>query len=98
MDFTDAGNCHANGLVKEKPAPAGQSAACNPAGRLGSRRGSHRPPGMSTLRKRVDKNCVLGTYRVAATKLSFLSAVSANPAMIRVCVSRKRFVGDATLA
>jgi hypothetical protein len=30
------------------------------------------------------KNCVFGTYRAPATKISFLSVTSANPAIIRI--------------
>ncbi len=29
-------------------------------------------------------NCAFGTYRAPATKISFLSAISANPATIRI--------------
>jgi hypothetical protein len=42
-------------------------------------------------------NCVFGTYRAAATKVSSLSITSANRATIRICMPQWRFENEQLL-
>ena len=47
----------------------------------------------SSLRKFIESSCVFGTYRAPATTIPFLSAISANPATIRIDRGRKSQAG-----